>query len=84
MRFEIGRHGIRVIPEDEHDIAYIEDTLGLKHEGDYVDLTRIDIVGLRGVAYLETGRRARDAELARAIFNTEQSELFKREIGTPR
>ena len=43
MKFEIGRHGIRVIPEDDEDRAYVEDTLGLKTGDDFIRLRRRNV-----------------------------------------
>lgn len=40
MNFRVTRYGIDVFPEDETDRAYIEDTLGLKREGDALPLVR--------------------------------------------
>ena len=42
MRFRVDRYGIYIIPESPKDEAYIEDTLGLKHEGDAIRLVRYD------------------------------------------
>lgn len=54
MRMEINRHRIRIVPENEMDVAYIEDTLGLKKEGDMISLKRISPIGLSfSLAYLE-------------------------------
>jgi len=46
MKMEITRNSIRIIPESEQDEAFIEDTLGLKKEGDFILLTRIAPYGL--------------------------------------
>ena len=54
MRFEIRRHGIAVIPETKEDEAYIEDTLGLRRDGDAVLLRRRNAMGLSCIAFLET------------------------------
>jgi len=54
MKFEIRRFGIVVIPETDEDKAYIEDTLGLRGEGDAVHLQRRNAHGLNSIAYLET------------------------------
>jgi hypothetical protein len=54
MKFEIERNGIMVIPQNKQDEAYIEDTLGLKKEGDYLFLVRSNIIGLRCIACLKT------------------------------
>ena len=54
MKFEVRRFGIVVIPETKEDEAYIEDTLGLRKEGDYLHLQRRNAHGLSTIAYLET------------------------------
>lgn len=56
MKFKIGRYGIQIIPENDEDIAYIEDTLGLKKENDCLDLLRKNAFGLECIAYLEAKR----------------------------
>ena len=54
MRYEISRHEIKIIPENQQDEAYIEDTLGLKHDGEWIRLRRRNAHGLLCIAYLET------------------------------
>jgi hypothetical protein len=56
MNFEVERHGIRIIPQDKQDEAYIEDTLGLKHDGETIELHRVDAMGLGYIAFLTTER----------------------------
>lgn len=46
MKYKLERTGIRIIPETEQDVAYIEDTLGLKNHGDHIYLTRKDQMGI--------------------------------------
>lgn len=41
MRIEIKRQGMQIIPENEQDIAYIEDSLNLRHEGEFIYLERV-------------------------------------------
>ncbi len=45
MKFQIGRHSIKIIPEDELDEAYIEDVLHLNDADDYVKLVRHNKTG---------------------------------------
>jgi len=54
MKFELGRYGIRVVPENDLDQAYIEDTLGLRKQGDYVPLVRVNVISMNKLAYVET------------------------------
>jgi hypothetical protein len=56
MKFEQGRYGIRVIPENDADKAYLEDTLGLTNNGDYVPLVRVNVLSLHEIAYCVTAR----------------------------
>lgn len=45
-----------MIPENEQDRAYIEDTLGLRKRGDHVRFERVNAAGLSCVAYVESKR----------------------------
>lgn len=54
MKLEVRRSEIVIIPETALDTAYIEDTLGLKREGDAVRLVRVAPLGLSmALAYLK-------------------------------
>ena len=54
MKFVMKKYGIQIIPENEQDEAYIEDTLKLRREGDLLPLTRVACYGLpSSLAYLE-------------------------------
>lgn len=53
MKFTIDRDRIMVTPETKQDEAYIEDTLGLLHDGESVQLIRRNAMGLGCIAYLE-------------------------------
>lgn len=66
MKLNIGRDGLKIIPEDnvlvslgaqdERDTAYIEEVLGLRQDGDFIKLVRRNSHGLSCIAYLETKR----------------------------
>ena len=62
MKLITRRYCLQIVPEtniatgDEIDIAYIEEILGLKKNGDSVSLIRRDVAGLSSIAYLETVR----------------------------
>lgn len=43
MRLEVLRHSLRIVPETEADVAFIEDTLGLEAAGDMLNLVRYNI-----------------------------------------
>jgi hypothetical protein len=42
MKIELDRWTIKIIPENEQDVAFIEDTMGLYKDGQTIDLERID------------------------------------------
>jgi len=42
MKIELDRWTIRIIPENEQDIAFVEDTMGLYKDGQVIELERID------------------------------------------
>jgi hypothetical protein len=46
MRIEVKRNAIIVIPENEQDRAFIEDSLSVKANGQRVQLERVDNVAL--------------------------------------
>lgn len=54
MKFVVGRRGIEIIPQDDQDIAYIEDTLGLKNKHDALPLVRENAMGMSCLAKLTT------------------------------
>ena len=53
MEFKIERDRILIIPRNEQDEAYLEDTLGLVKEGDHTIARRKNVYGLSSFAYLE-------------------------------
>lgn len=54
MQMKINRDSMQIIPDNKIDDAYIEDTLGLKKEGDFIKLTRVAFFRLpSSLAYLE-------------------------------
>ena len=46
MKIQIERNHIAIIPETELDRAFIEDSLGLKENGMFVNLRRVNEVAL--------------------------------------
>jgi hypothetical protein len=42
MRLELCRSHLEILPEGEADLAYIEDTLGLRKAGNQIPLIRLD------------------------------------------
>jgi len=70
MRLELCRSHLEILPEGEADLAYIEDTLGLRKAGNQIPLIRLDYSGGRttiirlaagGLRTLQS-RRRRQAE----------------------
>ena len=54
MKMVIERERIVILPENDQDIAYIEDMLGLKKAGETVPCKRAVMMGLsRSIACLE-------------------------------
>jgi hypothetical protein len=47
MRLELCRSHLEILPEGEADLAYIEDTLGLRKAGNQIPLIRLDYAGRR-------------------------------------
>jgi hypothetical protein len=47
MRLELCRSHLEILPEGEADLAYIEDTLGLRQAGNQIPLIRLDYGGGR-------------------------------------
>jgi hypothetical protein len=47
MRLELCRSHLEILPEGEADLAYIEDTLGLRKAGSQIPLIRLDYAGRR-------------------------------------
>jgi len=44
MKLRIDRCTLLIIPETDHDIAFLEDTMGLREEGDIIKFERLDDV----------------------------------------
>lgn len=56
MKLEVERYGLRIIPETEVEIAWIEEVLRLKKEGDAVPLKRVNYHRLPGLYALVSVR----------------------------
>lgn len=54
MKLIVNRYGLQIIPESPTDEAYLEEVLGLKQDGDMVNLKRKNAIGLHCWAYAET------------------------------
>lgn len=61
MKLNITKYGLEIVPEDKHypnrderDTAFIENVLGLLKDGDSIKLVRKNIMGVSGIARLET------------------------------
>ena len=53
MKLIVTRYSLEIVPESPTDEAYLETVLGLKHEGDWVRLTRRNAVGMSCWGYAE-------------------------------
>lgn len=53
MKLFVNRRCLQIEPENETEIAYIEEVLGLDEDKKYIRLTRINASGLSCIAYLE-------------------------------
>ena len=42
MQLRVDRHTLLIIPESEQDIAFLEDTLALREDGDTIKFERVD------------------------------------------
>tara|TARA_R100000808_G_scaffold423_1_gene2308 strand:+ start:7384 stop:7704 length:321 start_codon:yes stop_codon:yes gene_type:complete len=54
MKIEFDRFTIRIIPENEQDVAFIEDTMGLSEDGSQISIERIDSENINMGFRLET------------------------------
>jgi hypothetical protein len=52
MNFEIHRNSIKIYPAGQMDLAYIEDTLGLVNDGDFILLKQKNRIGTDKIDYL--------------------------------
>ena len=53
MEFKLERNRILILPKNEQDEAYLEDTLGLVKEGDHTLAVRKNVYRLSSFAYVE-------------------------------
>lgn len=60
MILKVRRNSIEISPENEEDEGYIEEILGLKQNGDFIKLKRINAMGLSALAYLEAEKEKND------------------------
>jgi hypothetical protein len=54
MKIEFDRFTLRIVPENEQDVAFIEDTMGLCEDGSEVSIERIDSENIKMGFRLET------------------------------
>ena len=54
MKIEFDRFTIRIVPENEQDVAFIEDTMGLCKDGSEISIERIDSENIEMGFRLET------------------------------
>jgi hypothetical protein len=66
MRLELCRSHLEILPEGEADVAYIEDTLGLRQAGNQIPLIRLEYGGGRStVIRLAAGNNLRAQQSGR-------------------
>ena len=62
MKMKVERNKIYIIPENEIDVAYIEEVLGMKRKGDHCVEgdqcvgDRVDVMGTSALAYISIRR----------------------------
>jgi len=78
MKLEIDRFTLRIIPENELDVAFIEDTMGLYKDGTELSIERIDSENVEMGFRLETDLPAIPSPTR--IQKTKKIETFKRPI----
>jgi hypothetical protein len=71
MRLELCRSHLEILPEGEADLAYIEDTLGLRKAGNQIPLIRLD----------HAGGRATIIRLAAGSLRAPQAQRRRRDAG---
>ena len=70
MKMKVERERIVILPENDQDIAYIEDMLGLKEEGETVPCKRAAMMGLsRSITCLEIRSKEENEESRKEIKN---------------
>lgn len=52
MKMNVERSRIQIIPENEIDVAYIEEVLEMRREGDQCVGVRINVMGTSALAYI--------------------------------
>ena len=56
MRLKVGRYSIQIIPDNETDVAYVEEVLGLKRGGDTCECKRENAISMNALAYVEISK----------------------------
>ena len=52
MRLQVSRYSLEIIPESPQDVAFLEEVIGLKSDGDWADAYRVNAMALSSLAYL--------------------------------
>jgi|GEM_PF-4986418 len=71
MKVVLDRFTIKIIPESDQDIAFIEDTMGLWKDGDEITLERIDTKNNKFEFRLETDLASRPAGARKHLQSAE-------------
>lgn len=53
MRMEIEKYRILIIPQGALDEVYLEESLGLKNDGDTACIKRVNVEGVSRIAHIE-------------------------------
>ena len=85
MKIVFDRYTIKLIPETEQDVAFIEDTMGLLEDGDEIALERIESenveFGFRLESDLRTKPAVRKADLPpHPSYKIKSNGLYERPI----
>ena len=65
MKLEISRSRILIEPETDQDVAFIEDTLGLAKEGNYLKLVRENKLAKPDLLWLSTSTETEKEEVSK-------------------
>jgi stalled ribosome rescue protein Dom34 len=55
MKMNLKRYSIQIVPENDEDIAYLEEIIGAKEEEAMIT-KRVDAFGLSSLAYIEISK----------------------------
>lgn len=56
MKLVVSLYAMQIIPENEVDVAYLEEVFKLRQGGDAIPAVRVNVITLSSLAYVEIGR----------------------------